>query len=465
MEMGDQGDGSHHIMGSVPNTPKKPRLQKQDEFYTAGSKQRAGSKLHSQNNQSNTRKWTAAKTATGHSLSSDFNHASASIRTPSPQPRPQNRQVLSEPVREVIRVLQAYQDGSALPEGNYTADCEKVTFPLSPDQFLELSNCLWGSDEDGRNHGPQAAPEASSPGFQELGRYIQDKVPWTYDYCCSLFVISSMSESVIHSVLTDKLPELILNHARRTVEGLPDGHPHKDQYKYKLAQLKVRNNTEARNPVDFYLAAQGEEGQDKDGDDQIQDLSGTYSLTSNTMKWWRPIPDSYLTFVSDKDISYPYPPQIFEIFWSHETLEQHLLEYIRLGKGFVTSVIYVNVNKKAFEQQGPYPTRVSVYRPQETGSDSWDAKLSETLDIPCRSSSGSGRILKLCLQDFHAELPANIPVTIPIADIVKELDDAASIHKAEKDREARQKKAQQLQPVAKWLQGKRCSPNQMQDGV
>lgn len=225
----------------------------------------------------------------------------------------------------MIRVLQAYQDGSALPEGNYTADCEKVTFPLSPDQFLELSNCLWGSDEDGRNHGPQAAPEASSPGFQELGRYIQDKVPWTYDYCCSLFVISSMSESVIHSVLTDKLPELILNHARRTVEGLPDGHPHKDQYKYKLAQLKVRNNTEARNPVDFYLAAQGEEGQDKDGDDQIQDLSGTYSLTSNTMKWWRPIPDSYLTFVSDKDISYPYPPQIFEIFWSHETLEQHLL--------------------------------------------------------------------------------------------------------------------------------------------
>lgn len=234
----------------------------------------------------------------------------------------------------MIKVLQAYQDGSTLQGGNYTADCQKVTFPLEPDQFLELSNCLWGPDEDGRNCGSQATSEASSPDFQELGRYIQEKVPWTYDHCCSLFVISSMAVSVIHSVLADKLPELILKHAHQTIDGLPDGHPHKDQYKNKLAQLKVRDKSNESKAVEFYRAIQGEEGQDEDGDDQIQDSSGTYSPTSdeqpvphfsNTMRWWRPIPDNYLTFVSDKNVRYPYPPQIFEIFWSHETSEQHLL--------------------------------------------------------------------------------------------------------------------------------------------
>lgn len=57
-------------------------------------------------------------------------------------------------------------------------------------------------------------------------------------------------------------------------------------------------------------------------------------------------------------------------------------------------------------------------------------------------------MLKLCLKDFHAELPVSIPVTILIADIVKVLEEAAEQHKAERDRASRQKVAKQRMGTA-----------------
>lgn len=68
-------------------------------------------------------------------------------------------------------------------------------------------------------------------------------------------------------------------------------------------------------------------------------------------------------------------------------------------------------------------------------------------------------MLRLCLKDFHAELPAHIPITIPVADIAEVLEEAAKQHEADKDKTSRQKVAKQIMGNAGWLGGKQCSAN------